>query len=697
MHRQSLFGGAIRFSCLAICVLALTARATPAGAVGEPVNGFPNWAERVIHEWINRARVDPQFEMNACGSNCVERACYSAMPPLTWNEDLNRSARFHSDELVRQGYFAHDSACTVVSNIDSIYPTSCNGAATCACVGGTKACSPTCTAWWQRVELFGGSPSGEIIASPSDPNQAFYLWLFEPGDTTSCQFTGANGHRWLILTSTGAVGTGVSGYSTGDFGSGTAPTKIPSGSHYPQQAASVAMWANWYDTAGPSAAAVNVDGACTAMTLQHGTATNGAWSATVTGAGSGCHRYYFSFRDAGGTTVTYPTTGSLAIGSGTGCPDWASTQPAACAVGTVPPSTSTPTSTPLPSPSATASRSATATQTASRTATATATPIPPSPSSTPTPTLSGLSVSGYIHYYSNGAPVSGIAVHAADPAMVSSSGSTDSIGHYVLDNVPTDNVALAAQGTGGVGNAISALDASYALQAVASLRTLSAEQALACDVTGNGSVSALDATFILKYAAGLITSFPVTTACGSDWVFIPNPAPAASQSLVQPQPGAANCIPGAIDFGAITTSLDEQDFSALVFGDCTGNWHPAAGASALRAAAASAPATAGVRWRSLSAHRMALTVAGYGTDPIYALDLQVTYDPAALRVANARLVGRARHAALAVNDRDAGTLHVVVASGAGIRVGVAPLVFVRFDAHDRGVASPAVSVRINDE
>ena len=281
--------------------------------------------------------------------------------------------------------------------------------------------------------------------------------------------------------------------------------------------------------------------------------------------------------------------------------------------------------------------------------------------------------------------------------MLSASGSTDSTGHYVLDNVPTDNVAIEALGTGGMGNAVSSLDAAYVLQAVASLRTFSAEQALACDVTGNGSVSPLDATLILKYAAGLITSFPVTTACGSDWVFIPDPAPAAGQSLVQPQPGATSCIPGAIAFGAVTASLDEQNFSALVFGDCTGNWHPPAGASALRAAAASAPTTAGVRWRSLSAHRMALTVAGQGTDAIYALDVQVTYDPAALRVANVRLVGRARHAVMAVNDREPGTLHVVVASGAGIRGGVAPLVFVRFDVQERGAASPAVSVRINDE
>src|SRR5438876_4415950 len=87
-----------------------------ARAVGESVNGFPNWAERVILEWMNRARVDPQVEMNACGAGCVERACYSAKAPLMWSEPLNRSARFHAAEMAKQQYFGHDSRCTVVDN-----------------------------------------------------------------------------------------------------------------------------------------------------------------------------------------------------------------------------------------------------------------------------------------------------------------------------------------------------------------------------------------------------------------------------------------------------------------------------------------------------------------------------------------------------------------------------------------------------
>ncbi|MEO8102520.1 MAG: hypothetical protein ABI790_08335 [Betaproteobacteria bacterium] len=300
-------------------------------ALGEATSGFPKWEERVIHTWINRARSDPQFEMAACpGNNCGEKACYTPMAPLSHDLALNRAARFHSDEQLRQNYFAHDSACTVVSNINSIYPATCDGSAACACVGGVKACAPTCTTFAPRVSLFGANPSGEIIASPTDPDQAFYLWLFEPSASAACAFSSANGHRFLILRSIGAVGVGVSGPAVGDFGSGNPPAKIPSGSHYPRQSVAVDAWANWYDTAGPSVARINVDGACTAMTRGRGTVQNGAYSATLTGVASGCHRYYFEFKDSANQAVTYPSTGSLGIGPAGSCADWDATRPTSC-------------------------------------------------------------------------------------------------------------------------------------------------------------------------------------------------------------------------------------------------------------------------------------------------------------------------------------------------------------------------------
>src|SRR5437763_13118262 len=110
---------------LILMLLAGSAAAQPISDLalryGESINGFPNWSERVIHQWMNRARVDPQLELAAC-TGCPEKACYTPMPPLAWSEQLNRAARFHAAEFVKQQYWDHNSRCTVVPNIDALYP-----------------------------------------------------------------------------------------------------------------------------------------------------------------------------------------------------------------------------------------------------------------------------------------------------------------------------------------------------------------------------------------------------------------------------------------------------------------------------------------------------------------------------------------------------------------------------------------------
>jgi hypothetical protein len=306
-----------------------------AQADGESVGGFPSWEERWIHQLINRARSDPQYEMDACGGNCADAACYSPVAPLPWMTQLNRAGRFHSAQLAIVGAMSHDSPCTLVSNIDDLFPESCDGSPSCACEEGTMSCQPVCTSASARAGLFGANYLGDIIANTGGgPNSAFYMWLHEFTASDVCEFTFENGHRWLILKTMGAVGVGNSGsYYTGHFGSGSTPGRIPSGSHYPQQGATVEIWANWYHDSGPLSATVNVAGTCHSMNLERGTPTNGTWNVEVTDVGSGCHRYYFIFEDLPGSLVTFPTTGSLAIGAGDACPDWDISRPAPCDLG----------------------------------------------------------------------------------------------------------------------------------------------------------------------------------------------------------------------------------------------------------------------------------------------------------------------------------------------------------------------------
>ena len=286
------------------------------------------------HELTNRARVDPQVEMTACGANCGEAACYTSQPPLRYKAELNRSARFHTAHLNKNGYFAFNSSCQLVSNIADLFPSQCDGSASCSCVGGTQSCP--CSAFNERIGLFGSSASGSVLASAAGPEQAFDLMLFVPSASQTCGFSVANSSRFQLLTSSGAIGFGAeAGYFVGDFASGGEEHKIPSGSHWPRQAESVEAWANYYDVAAPKASLINVDGVCTPMSLQRGTPANGAYLATLSGVDSGCHRYYFVFADSNDAIVTYPETGSLGIGPEGSCSDFSiDRQPlgAGCAV-----------------------------------------------------------------------------------------------------------------------------------------------------------------------------------------------------------------------------------------------------------------------------------------------------------------------------------------------------------------------------
>jgi uncharacterized protein YkwD len=324
-------------ACLLIASSVLAQeRMTIVPEYGEPNGTFPNWQERAVAQLTNRARVDPATELAACPSGrCAEAACYSPRAPLFWHYDLNQAARFHSLTMGTFPFFAHSTPCALFADIDSRYPGSSNGsfASSCSSSGTTTAGA--------RVNLFGATYRAEnAAAGQSTPHAAFYGWLYEATSSSACGFSSANGHRYNILSNSGpGLGVGyaqVAGspyfnYWTQDFGGSGSSPKIPSGSHWTVSNRfrdpsggdnSVEFWANWYDPAdgGPATATVVLDNVPVTMTLARGTASNGAFTATVSGVSSSCHTYYFSFVDASLQTVRYPDTGVL--GFGAGCPDF---------------------------------------------------------------------------------------------------------------------------------------------------------------------------------------------------------------------------------------------------------------------------------------------------------------------------------------------------------------------------------------
>jgi hypothetical protein len=202
----------------------------------------------------------------------------------------------------------------------------------------------------------------------------------------------------------------------------------------------------------------------------------------------------------------------------------------------------------------------------------------PSPSPTATPTCipgANNGISGQVRYYSNGLPVSGATVLLS--GATSASVQTDATGQYAFTGLNGCSFHVEARKLGEENRGISALDATYTLQFVANMRPLDATQRLACDVTGNGAATTLDATNILQQRVGIISRFPVAQACASDWLFVPVPAAAPNQTVIQPQtmPAVNTCQPGAIELKPLTGQITNQDFAAVLVGDCTGNWQRA--------------------------------------------------------------------------------------------------------------------------
>jgi glucose/arabinose dehydrogenase len=180
-------------------------------------------------------------------------------------------------------------------------------------------------------------------------------------------------------------------------------------------------------------------------------------------------------------------------------------------------------------------------------------------------------LSGQVRYYSNAVPVGGVTVRIQGPQPIPPA-QTDAAGQFVFAGLPAGDWRIEPERSGGFGPGVGALDASWVLQDVLRLRSFDAAQALGADVTGNGAISALDASRILQFDLGIITQLPVGNTCNSDFAFVPTPAGAPNQLVISPQSAPGTCQRGAIAYQPLSASAANQDFLAVLYGDVTGNW-----------------------------------------------------------------------------------------------------------------------------
>ncbi|MCK6556401.1 peptidoglycan DD-metalloendopeptidase family protein [Candidatus Binatia bacterium] len=271
----------------------------------------------------------------------------------------------------------------------------------------------------------------------------------------------------------------------------------------------------------------------------------------------------------------------------------------------------------------------------------------------------GCGIGGRVRYYSADRPVADFDVRLTGPSAHSAATGLDGI--YDFPSLDPGRWTIEPHKTGGHNAGVSALDASYVLQAVVGKRVLDAYQRLACDVTGNGDLSALDASRILQLIVGRIDRLPVATLCDSDWAAVPVPDPVPGTQVIDPPAiGGGMCQPGRITLDALAGAAPNQDFHAVLFGDCTGNWQPAVGGAAAVDDAGSGEVSLGPfrpGWRGTV--RQAVLVEP--ERPLSAFEIEIGFDPRLIAVRDVRLADAAGGDLLAWNVDSPGRLAIAVA------------------------------------
>jgi hypothetical protein len=321
-------------------------------------------------------------------------------------------------------------------------------------------------------------------------------------------------------------------------------------------------------------------------------------------------------------------------------------------------------------------------------------PAPGAP--TATPTVAPLyDVSGQVRYSTSGLPVEAVTVQLDGPIPASTQ--TDLTGQFALTGLSEAMWCIVPQKLGDINNSINAADAVAVLQAVVGMRSPDAAQQVACDVNGDGKLTAVDAVLMLEYKVGLITSFPAADRCGSDWVFVPQPA-AGNLQAMPPELGPGTCQSGAICWAPLTSQATEQNFTAALFGDCSGNWQPPTaglGNSAPNHPGVVRLGAARLDHRLRAAGSSDLRVPLSVEANVRGLDVTLRYDPAALIPVGVRRTHGARHALVAMHVAEPGRLALSLASAERLRPGtVLMLQFVRRAARphtDLDVTSATVS------
>ncbi|MDZ7265685.1 MAG: cohesin domain-containing protein, partial [candidate division KSB1 bacterium] len=228
-------------------------------------------------------------------------------------------------------------------------------------------------------------------------------------------------------------------------------------------------------------------------------------------------------------------------------------------------------------------------------------------------------ISGLVKYYSKGTPIPAVTVKL--DGMTKTTGND---GAFQFLDVIYGNYTLRPIKTGGSAQAVGPYDAALVLMYVVGSLSLTPYQMIAGDVTGNGTVTASDASKILRYYVGLDKELPI----GKDWKFVPVSFPINNSNW--------STAPDSLRYEPLNADKPNQDFVGIVYGDVSGNWQAVAGQLLL----AQADQRIKLRVGSLvqvGDDRLVLPLKLEAADDMFSLGLTCNYDPRRLRFLAAEL------------------------------------------------------------
>jgi hypothetical protein len=183
---------------------------------------------------------------------------------------------------------------------------------------------------------------------------------------------------------------------------------------------------------------------------------------------------------------------------------------------------------------------------------------------------------------------------------------SDATGSYAFTLDPGTYTITPGKSDGLDGTAITAYDTSLVLQHVVDTITLSGYAAQAADVNKTGTITPMDAAYILQKSVNLITlPFPGASAI---WEFSPTER----------------------QYSPLNGDQTAQDFIAILLGDVSGNWNGSGPMSPGQAVIQAAAPTVYVEQFAADAQGNAsASIQWQATDAgLYGLDLVLYYDPA---------------------------------------------------------------------